>query len=349
MKPMVLDEIETGFFTASYPVRFIATSSKKQTEDPDRENLSNWSRSSLKRIFDCFCILCSLPVALPILFATAIAVRITSPGPVLFQQNRVGRGGKPFTIFKFRTMPVALSANLRPAVTTSSNQILTPIGSFLRRRKLDELPQIFNVLRGDLSLVGPRPKLASHQLFPLLCRPGITGRATIAFAAEEEVLTGIPAAQLDDFYRDVVLPAKQALDSQYMSRATFISDLRLIYRTLTKKVDRRELKQLLSSSAPGHVACHRGTQLTSSRARLQVLRRDHYRCRRCNQMGDEITLEVRHIRPGASSIEETITLCAHCRDIVEQSNVVCHTDSHLSVLKGHDFSRSENGIKRAGL
>ncbi|MGA2170874.1 MAG: sugar transferase [Terracidiphilus sp.] len=268
---MVLDEIWADFFT--YPVSFNATNPEKQAEDPDRENLSNWSRSSMKRIFDCFCVLCSLPIALPILFATGIAVRITSRGPVLFRQNRVGRGAKPFTIFKFRTMPVASSANLRPAVTTASNQILTPIRSFLRRWKLDELPQIFNVLSGDLSLVEPRPKLASHQLFPLLCRPGITGRATIAFAAEEEVLSSIPVAQLDAFYRDVVLPAKQELDSQYMSRATFISDLRLIYRSLTKKDDGRELRQLLSSSAPRHVACHRGTQLTSSRMRLQVLRR----------------------------------------------------------------------------
>jgi lipopolysaccharide/colanic/teichoic acid biosynthesis glycosyltransferase len=279
---MVLDEIETDFFTVSYPVRFIATStatvwigslpglkretwgtqalivsiskshgrgtsSEKQAEDPDRENLSNWSRSSLKRIFDCFCVLCSLPIALPILFATSIAVRITSRGPILFRQNRVGRGGKHFTIFKFRTMSVASSANSRPTVTTASNQILTPIGSFLRRWKLDELPQMFNVLRGDLSLVGPRPKLASHQSFPLFCRPGITGRATIAFAAEEEALSSIPAAQLGAFYRDVVLSAKQALDSRYMSRATLISDLRLIFRTLTKRDDGRELRQLLDT------------------------------------------------------------------------------------------------------
>jgi lipopolysaccharide/colanic/teichoic acid biosynthesis glycosyltransferase len=306
---MVLDEIETDFFTVSYPVGFIATSSEKLAEDPDRENLSNWSRSSLKRIFDCFCVLCSLPIALPILFAASIAVRITSRGPIIFRQNRVGRGGKHFTIFKFRTMPVASSANSRPAVTTASNQVLTPIGSFLRRWKLDELPQIFNVLRGDLSLVGPRPKLASHQLFPLFCRPGITGRATIAFAAEEEALSSIPAAQLDAFYRDVVLPAKQALDSRYMSRATLISDLMLIFRTLTKGDDSRELRQLLSTDTGRHVACRENTQPTSSRMRFQVLRRDHYRRRMCNQTGDDITLDVHQIQPGPSSQGDCMNAC----------------------------------------
>ena len=244
---MVLDEIGADFSTSSKPV---ATSSEMQAEDPDRENLSNWSRSSMKRIFDCICVLCSLPVALPILFATSIAVMITSRGPIFFRQDRVGCGEKHFTIFKFRTMPVPSSTNSRPEVTTASNQMLTPIGSFLRRRKLDELPQIFNVLRGNMSLVGPRPKLARHQLVPLICRPGITGRATIAFAAEEEALSSIPAAQLDSLYRDVVLPAKQALDSRYMSSATLISDLRLIFRTLTKRDDGRELRQLLSSGTP---------------------------------------------------------------------------------------------------
>ena len=309
---MVLDEIETDFFTVSYPVGFIATSSEKLAEDPDRENLSNWSRSSLKRIFDCFCVLCSLPIALPILFAASIAVRITSRGPIIFRQNRVGRGGKHFTIFKFRTMPVASSANSRPAVTTASNQVLTSIGAFMRRWKLDELPQLFNVLRGDLSLVGPRPKLASHQLFPLFCRPGITGRATIAFAAEEEALSSIPAAQLDAFYRDVVLPAKEALDRHYMSRATFVSDLKLICRTLIRKADVCELRRLHSSSTAGPVAGHRGRQPASSRLRLQVLRRDRYRCRWCTQAGDEITLEVCQTHADAPDVEGNITLCAYC-------------------------------------
>src|SRR5258708_4647357 len=123
----VLDEIGADFFTASYPVRFIATGSAKPAEDLDQENLSRWSRSSMKRIFDCFCVLCSLPIALPILFATGIAVRITSRAPVLFRQKRVGRGGKHFTVFKFLTMPVTSNTHSRASVTPASNQILPPM------------------------------------------------------------------------------------------------------------------------------------------------------------------------------------------------------------------------------
>lgn len=189
-------------------------------------------------------------------------------------------------------MPVISSGTSRPAVASTSNQTLTCIGSFLRRSKLGELPQIFNVLRGDMSLVGPRPKLASHQLFPLSCRPGITGEATLAFAAEEDALNRIPADQLDHFYREVILPAKQALDRRYMSRATFASDLALIYRTVARKCDGRELRSFLASNPPRHPTDSVNAAMSPSGMRLELLRRDHYRCRRCNKGGDEITLEV---------------------------------------------------------
>lgn len=163
--------------------------------------LSAWSGSSWKRAFDVACVVCSLPIVLPIILGCAIAVWITSDGPVLFRQRRMGRDAQCFTIYKFRTMPVARASKERPNVTTIANQRFTSVGPFMRRWKLDELPQILNVLRGDMSLVGPRPKLPSHQPKSFNCRPGITGLATFTFAREEVVLSGIPVSRLEAYCR----------------------------------------------------------------------------------------------------------------------------------------------------
>jgi len=113
-------------------------------------------------------------------------------------------------------------------VTTIDNQQFTSIGPFLRRWKLDELPQIVNVLLGHMSLIGPRPKLPEHVISDLPCRPGITGVATILFAREESALASVPKERLKDYYHSLVLPMKQQLDAEYMARATFLSDLQII-------------------------------------------------------------------------------------------------------------------------
>jgi 5-methylcytosine-specific restriction endonuclease McrA len=105
----------------------------------------------------------------------------------------------------------------------------------------------------------------------------------------------------------------------------------LIFRTLTKRDDGRELRRLISSGTTRHVACRENAQPTPSRMRLQVLRRDNYRCRRCNQTGDEITLEVRQIQPGSSSIKKTLTLCAQCRDVVERSKITTCSSSNSGI------------------
>lgn len=207
--------------------------------------LSAWSKSAWKRAFDIGCVLCSLPLTLPVFLATGLAVRVTSNGPVLFRQQRMGRNGRPFTILKFRTMPVRRATANRPQVTTSINQRFTPVGSFLRRWKLDELPQLLNVLRGDMSIVGPRPKLAEHQTAPLSGRPGITGRATIVFAREEMVLSPLTSSQLDGIYHKVVLPLKQQLDEEYMARATFASDIKLIVNSVFRRWEDLELRHLI--------------------------------------------------------------------------------------------------------
>jgi lipopolysaccharide/colanic/teichoic acid biosynthesis glycosyltransferase len=212
------------------------------------EPLSPWSRSAAKRLFDVACVLPGLLLLSPALLVIALAVRLTSPGPILFLQKRMGRHGQTFTILKFRTMPVVADKG-RHAVTTTENQQFTPIGLFLRRWKLDELPQLLNVLWGDMSLVGPRPKMQEHALFDLQSRPGITGAATLAFAREAAFLANVPCDQLEVVYRTVVLPAKRQLDVEYMSQATLLSDLKLIFNTILRRWDGSTVEDLLDRSA----------------------------------------------------------------------------------------------------
>jgi lipopolysaccharide/colanic/teichoic acid biosynthesis glycosyltransferase len=197
-------------------------------------------------MFDCVCVLTVLPLLIPVLFAIAVAVRLTSSGSILFLQQRVGRGGRLFTIAKFRTL-VHSAEIAHHAVTTADNQRFTPVGPFLRRWKLDELPQLLNVLAGDMSLVGPRPKLPQHAVYVLPCRPGITGAATIAFACEEAVLDRVPSDRLESCYHSVVLPAKRRIDEEYMASASFVSDLRLLAATVMRRWDRSVMEELLNA------------------------------------------------------------------------------------------------------
>ena len=199
-------------------------------------HLSAWSRSGAKRLFDCACVLLALPLLVPVFLLIALAVRLTSSGPVLFLQERMGRHGRAFTIFKFRTLAHAADIE-HHAVTTAANQRFTPVGPFLRRWKLDELPQLLNVLLGDMSLVGPRPKMPEHLVAAIPCRPGITGAATIAFGREESFLAQLHKDQLDVCYHTVILPAKRSLDTHYMAHATFLSDLKLIVNSVLRRWD----------------------------------------------------------------------------------------------------------------
>jgi lipopolysaccharide/colanic/teichoic acid biosynthesis glycosyltransferase len=198
--------------------------------------LSAWSASANKRAFDIALVLLFSPALVPLLLVIAAAVRVSSPGPAIFRQTRIGRLGMPFTILKFRTMfpsasdPIAVVASAAPGHVTS-------LGRFLRWLKLDELPQCINVLRGEMSLVGPRPKIAEQQIGTFNCRPGITGAATLAFAREESLLRRIPPQYVPHFYRENILPLKQQLDSEYMARATALSDLRLLLLTASRRWD----------------------------------------------------------------------------------------------------------------
>ena len=206
---------------------------------PDSAILSPWVQSLAKRLFDIALVLAALPIWLPLSLAVAILIRATSAGPILFRQERVGRWGMPFTILKFTTM--VASEDQRGTITTENDPAITPVGRFLRRWKLDEVPQFVNVLRGDMSLVGPRPKVPQQKADAPRCRPGITGAATIAFAEEESLLAGVPKEELETFFRDVLLPRKQYLDSRYLVQATFLSDLQLILRTAFRRWEPSEI------------------------------------------------------------------------------------------------------------
>jgi lipopolysaccharide/colanic/teichoic acid biosynthesis glycosyltransferase len=220
--------------------------------DPSRmsfgRRLSSWSRSGAKHFFDCACVLSMFPILIPAFLIIGLAVRLTSAGPVLFLQKRMGRHGREFTILKFRTM-VHTANRVHQPVTTSGNQLFTPVGPFLRRWKLDEIPQLFNVLAGHMSLVGPRPKLPEHVISSVPCRAGITGAATIAFAREESILDRIPKIHLESFYHSVVLPAKHRLDEDYMANATFRSDLKLIVDSVLRRWDTSIMEALLTTWA----------------------------------------------------------------------------------------------------
>lgn len=191
---------------------------------------SPWAVSALKRSFDTAVSLLVLAVFAAPMLLIALAVRLTSPGPALFRQRRVGRNGKLFVIYKFRSMTIDASGGV--GLTRCGDHRVTPLGRWLRKAKLDELPQFYNVILGDMSLVGPRPKLPQYAfLRNTPYRPGITGAATLAFRREEELLSRIHPAEMENFYHRHIKPLKARIDARYMCRATFWSDLRIIAAT----------------------------------------------------------------------------------------------------------------------
>jgi lipopolysaccharide/colanic/teichoic acid biosynthesis glycosyltransferase len=192
---------------------------------------SVWTLSSSRRVFDfIFALLVLAALAVPML-AIALCVRLTSRGPAFFAQYRVGRGGRLFRVYKFRSM--TWDAGYRgPGLTRGGDCRITAMGRWLRKLKLDELPQFYNVLRGEMSLVGPRPKLPRYSsIVNMPYRPGITGVATLAFRREEGMLSRIHPSHMDDYYSQHIRPLKTRMDVRYMCRATFWSDLRLIGAT----------------------------------------------------------------------------------------------------------------------
>jgi lipopolysaccharide/colanic/teichoic acid biosynthesis glycosyltransferase len=181
------------------------------------------------RLFDVLAALLGICVLLPLLFAVAMAVWIDDGRPFLFVQKRLGKDGRLFSIWKFRTMRVL---NAGRHVTAAGDERVTRVGSVLRKFKLDELPQLFNVLKGDMSLIGPRPELAEfvnedHRWnLVLSVRPGITDLASLVFRNEEQLLSA--ASNPEDYYRRYLLPAKLALNVRYIQTRSLRRDLKLL-------------------------------------------------------------------------------------------------------------------------
>jgi lipopolysaccharide/colanic/teichoic acid biosynthesis glycosyltransferase len=194
------------------------------------QTASLWVTSKQRRCFDCCIAISSLLLCLPVLVLVSLLVGLSSPGPVLFRQRRMGRNGREFTLYKFRSMRVEESPGSN--ITVMGDSRITRVGSFLRHYKLDELPQFWNVVKGDMSLVGPRPKLPHHEALQMTVRPGITGAATLAFRHEEELLLGIPEHELEGFYEAFIKPTKAQLDFEYIHNATCRSDIRLLLSTV---------------------------------------------------------------------------------------------------------------------
>jgi lipopolysaccharide/colanic/teichoic acid biosynthesis glycosyltransferase len=200
-------------------------------------SVSPWIHSGGKRMFDVLVAGLVLLPCLPFMGLIAAVIAVTSRGPVLFRQKRLGENRRTIELLKFRTM-LHNENNSGPGVTRSGDPRITPIGRLLRRCKLDELPQLLNILRGDMSLVGPRPDLpefcealGSEYRMVLTLRPALTGWATLQFRHEEQLLAAVPKEQLLSYYRDTVLPQKAELDLAYAKRATFQGDVGILWRT----------------------------------------------------------------------------------------------------------------------
>jgi len=191
--------------------------------------------SAGKRLLDVCIAAGGLVLLSPLFLLVGLLGTLVSPGPVLYFQERVGKDGRVFRIAKFRTMRAATERD-GPGITVAGDSRVTAFGRILRSLKIDELPQLWNVLKGEMSVVGPRPEVpqyvkayTSEQKQVLSVRPGITDPSSIAYRREEELLAG--QADPQRYYREVILPDKLSLSLEYIRRISFRNDLALLVQT----------------------------------------------------------------------------------------------------------------------
>lgn len=199
----------------------------------------------LKYIFDRVMALIGLLILWPVMLVVAILISIKMPGgPVIFKQQRVGLHGKLFTMYKFRSMTVGHGGS---SVSVAGENRITPLGHVLRKYKLDELPELWNVLIGDMSFVGPRPDVQGYadalegtDRNVLKLRPGITGPATLKYANEEEILARVPDPKR--YNDEVIFPDKVRINLEYYNNHSFIGDIRLIFATIFRSYKLAEVE-----------------------------------------------------------------------------------------------------------
>lgn len=186
-----------------------------------------------KRLFDVVLAVVAMMLLAPIMIVTALFIKLSMPGPILFKQVRIGRYAKPFTIYKYRTMRLNIS---KVSVTLSTDSRITPLGQFLRKSKLDELPQLFNILKGEMSLVGPRPDVPGYydtlkgddQVIWQL-RPGLTGLDSMCYPDEQSILDN--ESDPEKFYDQLLWPDKVRLNRWYAENRSLWMDVKIIVNT----------------------------------------------------------------------------------------------------------------------
>ena len=208
----------------------------------------------VKRVLDMLLALLLLPVTAPFLLIIALMVKCTSKGPVFYRGQRAGRNDKPFGIFKFRSM-VQDAENLGGGTTALNDARITKVGGFLRKTKLDEVPQLFNILLGDMSFIGPRPELLRYtnaytpeEQIILTVRPGITDLSSLVFINLDEVVGGEDA---DEMYEKFVLNEKNRLRMQYVREQSFYLDAKIFFKTVAK-VFRKALGHAIKGRKDGN-------------------------------------------------------------------------------------------------
>ena len=205
----------------------------------------------LKRVFDILASFLGIIFFLPLMVLTGLIIKFTSPGPILFKQKRLTIGVREFTIYKFRSMRTDFDKDAKGIQVKGSSSAITPIGKFIRKTKIDELPQLFNILIGDMSFIGPRPELPGRLKYYserdkgiFKVRSGISSPASIVFSDEEYLMNQV--SDPERFYIEQIMPYKIELNLYYVENRTFWNDIYLIIATFLKIINKAKIQWIVS-------------------------------------------------------------------------------------------------------
>jgi lipopolysaccharide/colanic/teichoic acid biosynthesis glycosyltransferase len=233
--------------------------------------VSSWCASWQKHCFDVALAVVLLVLSSPVQLAICIVLRFFYRVPVFFRQVRTGRNGRPFVIYKYRTMEEGQDCHCS-LVTRADDPRITRFGGVLRRTKLDEFPQLINILRGEMSFVGPRPRVPTQESSLFMTRPGLTGIASLILAHEEKILQQVPEEAQEQYHAQVLNPLKLRYDLQYVEAASLSLDIEIMVRTAIKvyfsplraEIDLQSVP--LKTMAKHHMQSHQATHDVSETA-----------------------------------------------------------------------------------